>query len=203
MKLFVDSREPNGLIEMLKVRVPNIELGNLDIGDFIIKTDDDDVVMIFERKSLSDLISSIKDGRYTEQSFRLTENPLPNRYIYYIIEGNIVDFINKNNEKTRKMLFSSMLSLSYTKGFSLLRASGWLETAEFVIRFMEKLGGGKTHLKLQNPYLKHGFPENGGVDPSEETLEKTSPPKIQNPDLKHGFPENGGVESPTVQRYFP
>jgi crossover junction endonuclease MUS81 len=162
MKLLVDSREPPGLIELLKVRVKNIEFGNLDIGDFIIKTDNDETIMIFERKSLNDLLSSIKDGRYTEQSFRLSQSPLDNHSIYYVIEGNISEFITKNNETTRKMLFSSMLSLSYVKGFSLLRTSGWLETAEIIIRFMEKLGDGKTPLKIQNQDLKNAFSENAG-----------------------------------------
>tara|TARA_B100001093_G_scaffold209461_1_gene201152 strand:- start:2037 stop:2885 length:849 start_codon:yes stop_codon:yes gene_type:complete len=139
MKLLVDNREPIGLIELLKVRVENIELTNLDIGDFVIKNNDDKIVMIFERKSLNDLMSSIKDGRYNEQSYRLSNYPLDNHNIYYVIEGNISEFIYKNNETNRKILFSSMLSLSYCKGFSLLRATGWLETAEFIIRFMEKL----------------------------------------------------------------
>ena len=163
MKLLVDSREPIGLIELLKVRVKNIEFGNLDVGDFIIQNDAGNTVMIFERKSLNDLIASIKDGRYNEQSFRLAQLPLDNHHIYYVIEGNISEFINKNTETIRKMLFSSMLSLSYSKGFSLLRASGWLETAEFIIRFMEKLGDGKIPLKIQNPEKKHEFPENGEV----------------------------------------
>jgi len=153
MKLLVDNREPIGIIELLKVRVQNIELNNLEIGDFIIKNDNDEIIMIFERKSISDLIASIKDGRYNEQSFRLSQLPLPNHYIYYIIEGNMNDFIIKNNEQTRKMVFSAMLSLSYTKGFSLLHGNGWLDTAEFIIRFMEKLdklqtGGG------EKPYVE-------------------------------------------------
>ena len=188
MKLLVDSREPPGLIELLKVRVKNIEFGNLDIGDFIIKTDTDETVMIFERKSLNDLISSIKDGRYTEQSFRLSQTLLDNHYIYYVIEGNINDYMGKNNETTKKMLFSSMLSLSYGKGFSLLRTSGWLETAEFIIRFIEKLGDGKTPLKIQNQELKSGFPEKGGIISQSGVIDFT-PPKIQNQELKSGFQE--------------
>ena len=139
MKLFVDSREPPGLKTLFEERVPNVEFGNLDIGDFIIKNDNGDTVMIFERKSLSDLISSIKDGRYNEQSFRLTQFPLNNHHIYYVIEGDINAFMRKNQEKMCKTLFSAMLSLSYKKGFSLLRTSGWLETGEFIIRFKEKL----------------------------------------------------------------
>ena len=139
MQLIIDNRELKEIIALLQSRVDNVELDNLNIGDFIIKNNDGDIVLIFERKSLSDLIASIKDGRYNEQSFRLSECEINNRSIYYIIEGNIMNFCNKNNETIQKMLFSSMLSLSYKKGFSLLHTSGPIETAEFIIRFYEKL----------------------------------------------------------------
>jgi len=151
MKLLVDNREPKALKEFLGVRVKekDIEIGNLNIGDFIIKNDNDETVMIFERKSIADLIASIKDGRYNEQSFRLSQFPLNNHNIYYIIEGNLTDFIAKNNEQTRKMVFSAMFSISYTKGFSLLHGNGWLDTAEFLIRFMERWNKGVP--SLTNP----------------------------------------------------
>ena len=149
MKLLVDNREPKELITILNNRFNNIELSNLDIGDFIIKNDNDEIIMIFERKSLADLVSSVKDGRYAEQSFRLCECPVSNHNIYYIIEGNIMNFCNKNNETIQKMIFSSMLSLSYKKGFSLLHTSGQIETAEFIIRFIEKLSSEKQKLNLE------------------------------------------------------
>ena len=40
---------------------------------------------IIERKSLADLASSIRDGRYAEQSFRLNGYPIFNHYIYFNI----------------------------------------------------------------------------------------------------------------------
>ena len=139
MKLVIDNREPKELITALQSRVDNVSLENLELGDIIIKNDNNQVVLIFERKSLADLISSIKDGRYKEQSFRLSHSELDNKYIYYIIEGNIVSFLNKEKEPTKKMLFSSILSLSYKKGFSILRTSGVPETIEFIVRFYEKI----------------------------------------------------------------
>ena len=96
--------------------------------------------MIFERKTISDLISSIKDGRYREQSYRLTHLPINNHNIFYVIEGNLLDYTSKNNETNRKILYSAMFSLSYKKGFSLLHGNSWLDTAEYIIRFMDKLG---------------------------------------------------------------
>lgn len=151
MKLLVDNREPKDMITILQSRVNNVELSNLDIGDFIIKTDTDEIVMIFERKSLSDLVASIKDGRYTEQSFRLSESSINNHNIYYIIEGNIMNFCNKKPEPIQKMIFSSMLSLSYKKGFSLLHTSGPIETCEFIIRFITKLESEKQELITDKP----------------------------------------------------
>jgi len=139
MKLVIDNREPKELITALQSRVDNVSLENLELGDIIIKNDNDQVVLLFERKSLADLVSSIKDGRYKEQSFRLSHSELDNKYIYYIIEGNIVSFLNKEKEPVKKMLFSSILSLSYKKGFSILRTSGLPETIEFIVRFYEKI----------------------------------------------------------------
>lgn len=139
MKLYIDNREPKDIITILKSRVDNIEQTNLELGDYLIKNDQDEIVMIFERKALNDLISSIKDGRYKEQSFRLTEHPLDNKQIYYIIEGNVMNFSNRQNYTTQKMLFSSIYSLSSKKGFSLLNTNGPVETAEFIARFFDKV----------------------------------------------------------------
>ena len=96
----------------------NIEISNLSIGDYQILLDNK-LFIIIERKTITDYASSIKDGRYTEQSFRLSQLPINNHNIFYIIEGNIMNFCNKKQESIQKMIFSSMLSLSYKKGFSL------------------------------------------------------------------------------------
>ena len=66
-----------------------LEVVNLELGDFIICDDLGRENVIFERKSLSDLASSIKDGRYAEQSFRLNNYNFHNHNIVYIIEGDL------------------------------------------------------------------------------------------------------------------
>lgn len=147
MKLLIDNREPKEIIEHLKSKVSEVELLNLDIGDYHILDDSGNVILILERKSLSDLISSIKDGRYAEQSLRLSEYPIDNNKKYYLLEGNTLDFINKNNDTLCKMLFSSILSLSYYKGFNILKCVEWLESCEFIIRFFNKLEKSKSDNK--------------------------------------------------------
>jgi len=46
-----------------------MEVKNLDIGDIIIYNGS--YKLIIERKTINDLVSSIKDGRYREQKMRL------------------------------------------------------------------------------------------------------------------------------------
>lgn len=152
MRLIVDNREPKEIITILQSRIENISLENLELGDYVIQNSDNQPVMIFERKSLSDLIASIKDGRYNEQSLRLSECEVNNRNIYYIIEGNTMNFCNRQNETTQKMLFSSMLSISSKKGFSLLNTNGFIETAEFIVRFYNKVS---TEKPLQQDQLEN------------------------------------------------
>ena len=151
MKLLVDNREPKGLKELLSVRLEDkIEFLNLEIGDFQIVDDSNNVLLLVERKSYDDLISSIKDGRYSEQSYRLNEFPLDNHKIYYLIEGDTTNFINKNDQTQVKMLFSSIFSLSFLKNFSIMKSNGWLESSEFLIRFFEKI----ETLKISNNQTK-------------------------------------------------
>lgn len=152
MRLIVDNREPKEIITILQSRIENISLENLELGDYVIQNSNNQPVMIFERKSLSDLIASIKDGRYNEQSLRLSECEVNNRNIYYIIEGNTMNFCNRQNETTQKMLFSSMLSISSKKGFSLLNTNGFIETAEFIVRFYNKVS---TEKPLQQDQLEN------------------------------------------------
>lgn len=60
---------------------------NLEIGDFIIYNSDDSILLIIERKSISDLCSSITDSRFREQKQRLLESTNDASKIMYLIEG--------------------------------------------------------------------------------------------------------------------
>jgi len=144
MKLEIDAREPKELINLIKNNIPDnfpLEITNLDLGDFIIKDDNDSdkVLLIFERKSLTDLMASIKDGRYREQSFRLNEFPIHNHNIYYLIEGDLNKYIFKNAEVNKKILTSAIASLSHFKGFSVIRTQSISETGVIVCGFIRKL----------------------------------------------------------------
>ncbi len=55
------------------------------IGDIHIKHPN--ITIVLERKTIKDLASSIKDGRYKEQKARMLANKKPNMILIYIIEG--------------------------------------------------------------------------------------------------------------------
>ena len=88
-KLLIDNRE-HKLIQILQNYDIPCEITTLTLGDFhIVNTHTNEPVLIIERKSLADFASSIQDGRYNEQSFRLDKTELHNHNIIYIIEGKL------------------------------------------------------------------------------------------------------------------
>lgn len=114
---------------------------NIPLGDVILYDGNGKEKIIIERKSLADLAASIRDGRYAEQSFRLNESSLHNHTIYYAIEGDLRTYkpFQGKGVVDKKTLLSSMVSMSYFKGFSVHRTINIDETAEWIVQFAYKL----------------------------------------------------------------
>jgi len=118
-----------------------IKSERLPLGDIIIYDPaQQKEIVLFERKSLNDLAASIQDGRYKEQSFRLTQTTdFHNHNIIYIIEGDIARYDAKHSRISKSALQSAMVSLLYYKGFSVIRTMSVGETAEFILHFADKV----------------------------------------------------------------
>ena len=134
MTIRIDIRE-HDLINLCKTDKEDIEITTetLPIGDIILTHKGFDKVVI-ERKSIADLLASIKDGRYEEQSYRLSGSEHPNHNIIYLIEGDI-----KRYPKEKQMIYSALFSLNYYKGFSVVRTNSLQETADFILSIAVKL----------------------------------------------------------------
>ncbi len=148
MNVRIDIREQDLLkcINELRTNTPQykdlvITTEALPLGDVIIEDR-----IIIERKSISDLLSSIKDGRYEEQSYRLNGTDHHNHNIIYIIEGNI--------NKDKQTLYSAIFSLNYYKGFSVIRTQSIAETALFICNSTIKLIKGD--LSNRKQYYQNG-----------------------------------------------
>lgn len=119
----------------------------LPLGDIFIKTDEDKDVMLIERKSLQDLLASIKDGRYEEQSYRVMHSSgFPPHSVLYLIEGSLSEL---RTPMEKKIVYSALTSLNYFKGFSVIRTMNIRETADYVIWMAEK---------IERNFLKSIFP---------------------------------------------
>jgi ERCC4-type nuclease len=144
MKIKIDFREKiliNIINALIKENHLDIEvvLENLHLGDIIFFDEANGLEkIIIERKTLNDLACSIKDGRYAEQSLRLSHSKVSNHNIIYLIEGTMDNYSKKYTNITSSTLYSSMFSIQYFKGFSIFRSFDIQETAEIILRFFLK-----------------------------------------------------------------
>ena len=190
IQIKIDCRE-HEIIRICKYLLDNvvhfkdleIVIESLPVGDVVYyDTETKEEKLILERKSLQDLNSSIKDGRYEEQSFRLNGSSVHNHNIIYLIEG---DMNHKNMFKQRldkKMLFSAMFSLNHHKGFSVLRTFDIDETAFVICNFGYKLKKGIQEKKegyYRNTILKKEPVEQSIEQSGEQPVEQSVEPSEQ------------------------
>lgn len=174
MKIIIDYRE-HDLYEQLytlihaSVNPPysTIEKDNLELGDIVFRRENNEVMMIIERKTLKDLISSIKDGRYEEQCYRLTHaSDLPNHHKMYLIEGSQHSL---HSVMEKKIVMSSLVSLNYFKGFSIMRTVDVKDTANFILQYSEK---------MDRDLMKARIPHYYTIDKPTKELVNTSTPSM-------------------------
>jgi|694.fasta_scaffold79248_4 ERCC4-type nuclease len=132
IKIIIDSRE-NKLFGILKERdLDNykdkiiIEKEQLDVGDIHIIFNE--ITYIYERKTVSDLLSSIKDGRYKEQKIRLLASCRNNNYI---IEGDCI--ISNKDYRNQKILTSVYLNSIYRDNINVFFTNDINDTATFIL----------------------------------------------------------------------
>ena len=104
---------------------------NLPLGDFIIKTENS-IYYLIERKCISDLSSSIIDGRFRNQKSRLIES---NANVIYIIEGYIKSFKGSLPHLTLK---SSIINLQLNYNFNVIRSESDQDTVDYLLLLYKK-----------------------------------------------------------------
>jgi ERCC4-type nuclease len=136
LKLIVDYREAHVITELDTLKIPYC-VENLDIGDFQLHTASDEIIGIWERKTYSDLASSVSDSRYREQKHRLTTSSA--RYKGYIIEGNCPNPARKYRTLHPGSLESIKIGLSCRDGFNVLHSTGTAHTAIVLGKLLKKI----------------------------------------------------------------
>ena len=186
----IDGREKK-LISICKSQEISVIIEGLDIGDIVIRENGLDKIII-ERKSIPDLVASIKDGRYTEQMVRLTSAcDHPNHNIFYVIEGKYVtNAWLKVSDSDKRLVESTMISLSYYHGFSVVRTQCMYETVDFLQAFVKKLSrdpnrkpfyiNNVSSITTNNEEKEKGINENDSNSLEESILDKSADKIVDN-----------------------
>ena len=137
LKIVVDCRE-HDVIQSLSTAISQyphfqMETKKLDLGDFEIYYQEE-FICVIERKTFTDLIHSIKDGRYKEQCYRLLHHYKPNQIMYWI-EG----IFSQLNPKEKQWVVSSLTTLSFMKGVHIWRTTQVQDTVTQLLLCCDKL----------------------------------------------------------------
>ena len=147
VKVIIDSRESK--LKEILCDEPDYEFQNLDIGDIIFKNEDQEILVV-ERKTQSDLYSSIRDGRYKEQKLRLLNTYKLNQILYLIEES-------KNKYKINESIVKgSIINMTFRDNIKILFSNNIFETSEYIRLLKKKIEKTpeffiKTQVELENP----------------------------------------------------
>lgn len=189
-KLLLDyrERELKTILEDKKELKTYLEVCNLEIGDIIIKNDYYEIII--ERKTLCDLVSSIKDGRYKEQKFRLQSYTSANKtsLFCYLIEG-----ISLSNyfKKETNLLYGGIISSVLRDNIPLFRTIDIKESVLLILRLFSRFS------KKPNEFFKYELKKdkiieqnttiyNNSVNENNNTINKNSniSENLNNTDIK-------------------
>lgn len=137
MIIEIDNREPKIIKEYFNNLSIILRFKNLDQGDYIIRDSSENIILIIERKTIDDLLSSVKDGRYLEQSNRFSDLEIHSHNIIYIIEGDFEEFDKQSSEY--KTIYSCIFSLNYNKGFTVLFTKSINSTCTIIEEYINRL----------------------------------------------------------------
>lgn len=153
MIIEIDNREPPIIKEyFIQNYNLNSKLLNLYQGDFIIRDSNENILLIIERKSINDLLASVKDNRYSEQCERYSQLDINNSKIYYIIEGNINRYSKDSVEY--KTIYSCIFNLSYKNEYSIFFTNDINGTINILEEFLKRLIENKSSSNNKTKLIK-------------------------------------------------
>lgn len=88
---------------------------------------------VVERKKADDLLSSIFDGRYKEQKYRLRNSGFGN--VYYLFEGHLTGA----NATSEKEVTSALLKTRVKDGFKVVKVQSITESVKFLSFMTESI----------------------------------------------------------------
>lgn len=142
LECVIDSREQT-LYDDLQQQPPTIPIRTqmLTIGDVIIQTNNGEVLLLIERKSVRDLVQSLRDGRHHDQRRRWGEftEVSPNSTVSLWLEG---DLLSASMEETlRSSLLNALFRLQSIHNVVVHQVrtrDAFIKSLQIVIQKLEK-----------------------------------------------------------------
>lgn len=135
ISILLDTREKD-LINSFNLQNLEFKVKCLDIGDIhFIDSDSGKVQCIVERKTMTDLSNSIKDGRSREQKIRLLEYCKEHSVkLIYLIEGGF-----NIHGLPKSTLMSAIVNKIIRDNIFIIRSKGITESVEFILKLQKKI----------------------------------------------------------------
>jgi ERCC4-type nuclease len=133
VSLKVDHREQK-LKPLFDTNNVKVTYENLTFGDFQILLNNE-ICYILERKTIDDLLASVKDGRYSNQKAKLFEN-FQSHQIYYIIEGSI-PYLGQST--TDKIVTSAVINTMVRDKIAIFNTKNLNETYQLIMGLFDRI----------------------------------------------------------------
>lgn len=172
-RLIIAKGENNLCSELLTLQVP-YQVENLPVGDIEIRDAINNPIAIIERKTVADLMASIVDGRYKEQSTRL--QAISNAQVWWVIEGNPATYRRDSQAQTR--MCSAIASLGLLRNFTPIRTASTHETALLLKKLLVKAA------ELPKLEATAVLQEGGGVEDAAGVAAGAAPAEYHHPHKK-------------------
>jgi crossover junction endonuclease MUS81 len=151
-EIIIDNRETK-LKEYFNEK-ENFSFENLDIGDIIVKKNDE-IFLAIERKSLKDMAQSINDGRWREQRTRMLNN-MGDKSMYIIEGGYLLDETGDDiGRVSQKTLKSAIINLLIRDNIRVYFSKDMEDTIKFIESIYEKLDDIEKSRETNNFYLNN------------------------------------------------
>ncbi len=139
MKLVIDNRERDIISKLNEMGVSH-EVSVLELGDVNWLDEDGNIVLIIERKTVSDLKASICDGRSREQKARLFNSGISRDRIMFLIEGSITKPLDsKIAGMSVSTLIGSIVNMQLRDNVKVYKTTSITESANYISRLDQKL----------------------------------------------------------------
>ncbi len=139
LRMVIDEREKkSGIPDLLKEIGVKVEMKNLPIGDYIVASE-----TVIERKSVSDFISSVFDGRLFDQCNRLREHF---EHPAIIIEGNLDEIVQITENPL--VFYGAVSAVALDFKIPVIPTPNASNTAKLLVAMCARQG------KTKGPFLK-------------------------------------------------